>query len=172
MKKIIFFSFSFLFLSFSTTSGQLRHIKGNSSVGLIYGETGNSYLLGVGYSHYFQPSWIWNVNILYETGAVASTKFKNYSVNGGIDYTFLKISDFLYLNAGLSAFSGFEHLTTNESSDETKNFTTGTIGNINMEIYLNTKILVQIKAEQYYSPLSLLGKWFPVYSLSLKYCIH
>ncbi|MDR2916261.1 MAG: conjugal transfer protein TraO [Tannerella sp.] len=169
MKKIIITVLLFLLLS--PVMGQLRHVKGIGNFGVTYGINKSGSLFGAGYSHYFQPNWIWNVNALYESGKVESTQFNNLIINGGVDYTCFRVGDFLYFNIGLSVFTGFEKLTSDESTKEVKNFSFGPAGNANVELYLNSRFLFQIKAEQYYSPLSDLGKWFPVYSLSLKYCI-
>lgn len=151
--------------------GQLKHVKGISNAGITCGTSGNGTLFGAGYSHYLQPKWIVNVNALYENGKVESTRFKNLIVNAGMDYTCFEAGEFLYLNAGLSLFAGSEKLTGEDARvGEKKNITFGPAGNINAELYVSPAFLFQLKAEQYYSPLSDLGKWFPVYSLSLKYC--
>jgi len=170
--KRIFISVAFIFLFLVSAMGQLKHVKGISNVGVTYGITGNSNVYGVGYSLYFQPTWIWNINALYELGEVESTKFKHYIVNSGVDYTLFHAGEFLYFNTGLSVCAGFEKLTSDESPERVTNFTFGPAGNVNVELYLSSRFLFQIKAEQYYSPLSKLGKWFPVYSLSIKYCIN
>jgi len=170
MKKIIF-SLSFLFILFFPAVGQLKHVKGISNFGITYGITENSNVFGIGYSHYFQPKWILNLNVLYEKGNIESTRLKNFVANGGVDYTCFQAGEFLYFNTGVSLFAGFEKLTSEESSiEDIKNLTIGPSGNINVELYLSSKFLLQIKAEQYYSPFSNLGKWFPIYSLCLKYC--
>ena len=152
--------------------GQLKHVKGISNIGATYGITGNGNIFGVGFSHYFQPTWIWNVNALYEKGKVESTDFKLYIVNSGVDYTCFQSAEILYFNVGLSLFGGVEKLSTVEPRiKDVKNFIFGPAGNVNIELYLGSRFLLQAKAEQYYSPLSKLGNWVPVYSLSLKYCI-
>ena len=169
MQKILFGTCLLLWLIPAT--GQLKHVKGISNIGLTCGITGNGHLLGAGYSHYLQPRWIMNVNALQETGKVESTMLKNYIVSGGADYTCFEAGEFLYLNAGLSLFAGFEKLTSTEKGvDVVKNYTFGAAGNINVEWYPGSRFLIQTKAEQYYCPLSKLGKWFPVYSVSLKCC--
>jgi hypothetical protein len=170
MKKVFLSSvFSVLFLF--AAIGQLKHVKGISNVGITYGITGTGNVFGAGYSRYIQPVWIWNVNASYEGGKVESTKLKQYIMSSGVDYTCFKAREFLYLNAGLSLFAGFERLTSEEITRETKSYIFGPSGNLNIELYLNPRLIFQMKAEQYYSPLSKLGNWFPVYSISLKYCI-
>ena len=169
--KRIFFSSVLVFLLVAPATGQLKHVKGISNAGVTYGITGNSSLLGIGFSHYSQPTWTWNINAQYETGNVESTNLKHYLISGGVDYTLFETGEFLYFNAGFSLLAGFEKLSSDEAAiEEVKNFTFGSAGNINTEIYLTSKFFFQIKAEQCYSPLSKFGKWFPIYSLSLKYC--
>jgi hypothetical protein len=170
MKKL-FISFSLVFVVIISAMGQLRHVKGISNAGVTCGITGNGNMFGLGYSHYFKPNWIWNINATYEAGEIESTMLKHYFLNGGVDYTIFETGEFFYFNAGLSLFAGLEKLSSHEPAVvDIKNFTFGPSGNVNTEIYFTSKFLLQIKAEQYYSPLSKLGKWFPVYSLSLKYC--
>ena len=171
MKKI-FLSFALMFLLLTSAMGQLKHVKGVSNIGVTGGFCGNSNIFGVCFSHYLQPSWIWNVDGLYETGKVESTRLKHYLINSGMDHTLFESSEFLYFNVGISLFSGFEKLISEETTvEDVTNYVFGTAGNFNIEFYINSKILFKLKAEQYYSPLSNLGKWFPVFSLSLKYCI-
>ena len=171
MKKI-FFGSIFLFILLLPTMGQLRHVKGISNIGVTYGINENGSVYGAGYSKYLQPVWIWNINALYEEGNIESTSLKQYIVNSGVDYTCFQSFEFIYFNAGLSIFGGLEKLTSNDPHiKEVKNYIAGPAGNINVELYLGSRFLFEIKAEQFYSPLSKYGKWFPVYSLSLKYCI-
>ena len=170
MKKI-FLSFLFVFAALFSALAQLKHVKGISNAGITCGKTGNGDMFGIGFSHYFQPTWIWNVNAAYETGKVESTGLKQFFVGSGVDYTFFEAGEFLYFNAGLSLFAGLENLSSVEQNvEKIRNFTFGPSGNVNVELYFTAKLLFQIKAEQYYSPISKSGKWFPVYSLSLKYC--
>jgi len=170
MKKL-FLSTLFI-LCLIPAMGQLKHVKGISNIGFTGGITGNGKLLGAGYSHYLQPRWILNVNAVLETGKVESTNLKNFIVSGGVDHTFFEAGESLYLNAGLSLYTGLEKLTSTEkgAGGTVKNYTFGPAGNINVEWYFSSRFLIQIKAEQYFCPLSKLGKWFPACSLSLKYC--
>lgn len=170
MKKVFFCS-TLMLLCLVPVMGQLKHVKGISNIGITGGINSTGYLFGIDYSHYLQPKWILNANLRYETGKVESTSSKNCFVSGGVDYTCFELWEFLYFNAGLSFFSGFEKLVSNEARvDDVINYTFGLAGNFNAELYFSSRFLFQIKAEQYYSPLSKFGKWFPIYSLSLKYC--
>jgi len=171
MKKILFNSI-FLFILFLPVMGQLRHVKGISNIGVTYGINENGSVYGAVYSQYLQTVWIWNINAFYETGNVESTNSEQYMISSGVDYTYFQLFEFIYFNAGLSVFGGLEKLTSNEPRiKDVQNYIAGPAGNINVELYLGSRFLFQIKAEQFYSPLSKYGKLFPVYSLSLKYCI-
>jgi hypothetical protein len=175
MKKLIVAALAVVGLSIATYAQGVRHVQGITLIGGAYGiapgSEGTTHITGLNYSKYLRKNWILNLNGLYESGNIQTTRVKNYLFNGGVDYTVLQAGKFLYFNAGLSVLAGGETLSSSENSDKKNSLIGGMSGNVNIEMYFSDRIVLQVKAEQNYLPGSKLGHWCPAFYAGLKYCI-
>jgi hypothetical protein len=175
MKFIILITFSVFGLGMMAHAQGLRHVQGINLIGASYGiapgSGGTTNFFGIGYSKYLRKNWILNITGLYETGNIETTDVKNYLVNAGVDYTLFKTGNFLYFNAGLSVLAGGETIGNSENPQKKNSFVCGPSGNLNFEVYLTDRFVMQVKAEQNYLPGSKLGNWYPAFHIGLKYCI-
>ena len=175
-RRIIILFTVFCFWHLTTRAQELRHVQGigliGVSCGISPGSEGRTHSFCIDYSRYIQKNWILNMSGIYEVGDVQMTKVKNYLLKGGVDYTTFQAGNFLYFNVGLSVLLGGETLDTTEILSGKKNsFVSGTSGNVNFEIYMTDRIVLQVKAEQNLIANSNLGSWYPVFYAGIKYCI-
>ncbi|MDR0699377.1 MAG: conjugal transfer protein TraO [Tannerella sp.] len=182
VKKIVCFVFVCYLLAGATTNtlaqkpiwhdGGVNHTKGISNFGISYGRSLRSNLFIGSYGRYMTNKWIFNVNAMYENGQYELTHLDGYYVSSGFDRTLFKVKDFMYFNTGLAAYIGGENLSAPELGETKNSFVFGAAGNVNVELFIFTQFLVQVKAEKYYSPTSKLGHFFDVYSVGLRYCFY
>ena len=172
MKKI-YIVIGLLLFCFSVPGQNMRHVKGVNMFGLTYGISKDTKLYGISLTSYMRRNLMWNATAWYESGREGSTKIDNYLLNAGVDYTpFVLVNNVLFFNIGASVNFGFETLKSNESTDTKNKFTFGPSINTNLECYITSRLVAQIKAEQFYTPMSNLGNWVFVYSLGLKFCMY
>jgi len=157
------------------TSAQLRHVQGINLIGISYGfapgADGSTQMIGLNYSKYLRKNWILNLSGLYDFGTIQSIIIKNSLFNGGVGYTAFQLRDFLYCNVGLSVIAGMESLRASETSEKINSFISGPSGNVNVEMYITDRIVMQVKAEQNYFTGSKLSNWCFAYHISLRYCV-
>ena len=159
----------------SSAQDGVRHVQGINLSGISYGiapgSKGSTYIIGLDYSIYLRKNWILNLSGLYETGTIQTTRAKNYLFNGGVDFTAFQAGNSFYFNMGLSLIGGREMLSSTENSDKKNSMVGGLSGNVNIEMYLTDRLVLQVKAEQIYLPGSYLGHWYPAFHAGLKYYI-
>jgi len=175
MKRLIIIIFA-LFSFTAATYAQVRHVQGINligiSSGIVPGSNGSTHIVGLNYSKYLRKNWIVNFSGLYDSGTIQSTKVNIYLFNGGVDFTALQYGAFLYCNFGLSVLAGLETLGVSETSENRNSFVSGPSGNINIEMYLTDRIIMQLKAEQNYLTGTNLSNWYSAFHVGLKYCIY
>ncbi len=148
---------------------QVRHIKGQKGVEALAGITEDSNVLSVGYSQYLNSKLYLKGTLGYENGSISSVDFTAYLLEIATNYNLIKIHSKVFLNALLGGGIAYEETETLESTLEQTGFSPGVFGGLEIEIFINDRIVLVTNGTQRYYPQSALGEYFWMCNTGIKY---
>ncbi len=162
-----FFAGLILAFSFLNAKGQeqekvtlkLRHIKGSQGFDMGGGVTkfGNYYQLS--YYYFFQDKYFIKPTLSYEAGKIGLTKYSEYSLMLNFERCFVKYRDFIFLNGGLAPVIQLQNTSNEVLSQSDTYFPYGISADINLEIFVLSKVALFGSLSEIYCPNDKFGNF-------------
>ena len=156
MKKL-FVSIFLLAVSFQFTNAQVRHFKGQQGLEVFGGITKHSQVFGGGFSYYLSSKLYLKGSLGYETGTITEVDFTAYMFDVSCNYTLFDVNSVAFFNVILGGSGLYEETESLESTLTQEGFSPGVFGGVELEIFLNDRVVVIAGGSQRHYFLSELG---------------
>jgi len=152
------------------SSYSLRHYKGLIAVEAKAGVTEFGNYFGAAFSQYLSSNSYYSAFAFSEIGTASAVDYQSFGVDIIYNYTFIKLANIFFLNAGAGATAGYDLITSKEVLDMPPDFNVGGLLNLESEIFFTNKIALTMQANQRLFLKSSFGdkRWFA--GFGLKYC--
>ncbi len=145
---------------------QLRHIAGIRTIDFTGGTGLNSRNGELSRCKFYSPIFFLRTAFNFEKTNFPSTVLSDYSLKYSANFTVVKLSDKLFVNAELGFFSGLEGNTAYSPADDptflypaATVFIYGVFAGGNLELYLNENVALVGSIQQWYMLGSAFGEW-------------
>jgi len=168
MKKI-FLPILFVVFSSQFANAQVRHLKGQKGMEVMVGITEHSQVFGGGFSQYLSSNLYLKGALGYENGTISNVDFTAYLIDITANYMVFSVNSQVFFNAVLGASGIYEETEFLESTFDQDGFSPGMIGGLEIEIFLNDKIILLTNGSQRHYFQSELGESRWLVTAGLKY---
>lgn len=134
-----------------TASAQIRHVRGIKSADLSYGVSGYGQVVALSYVKYLSKKSYYKVGPFFESGDSPEIKYTSIGVDGAFNYTVVKITEGVYVNALAGVTASTDALTDpltlfeETGASRTEDFGTlkfGVLGGTEIEAFVTDRFVI------------------------------
>lgn len=154
MKQLII---TLLILMSVAVHGQLRHVKGSSTIGAGGGYIKDGYSLSGSYAYLLRDNLKLRANGVYEAYQLDQSNAQSIYFNPELIYTIKSVNQVLFFNIKGGLIAGNEQIKNSILNQSKSEFLFGESLGIEMEYYLSTKWSLNIGADQHFLQKEITG---------------